>query len=348
VSLSPRAFSRGASIAAAVLIAACGGPATAPASPSPRAAGPLGDTWTWDGAAWHQAVASGPSPRFGDTLAFDAARRDFVLFGGQTAKGSSDETWTWNGSRWRKNSPPHKPAARRMAAMAYDPQQKVVVLYGGLVQNGAEGSVASDTWTWDGSDWTQVAATDSIPGKRIGARMVTAGAEVVLFGGSVDPNSDFSADAWTWQGGNRWVRLDRNPTPEGRNNAAVAWDTSDSSLFVYGGNGLNPEAGGGAGGRPLADAWSLKDGAWNRVAGAGPPALAQAGAVWDRNSRRMLVIFGMSGTTCPNPTNMVWAWDGANWSALPDSHVPRRWGAAVAQDESGDALLFGGSDEPGC
>jgi len=28
--------------------------------------------------------------------------------------------------------------------------------------------------------------------------------------------------------------------------------------------------------------------------------------------------------------------------------VPPRWGAAVAQDESGKALVFGGSDEPGC
>ncbi|MEA2628109.1 MAG: hypothetical protein QOJ10_569, partial [Chloroflexota bacterium] len=110
----------------------------------------------------------------------------------------------------------------------------------------------------------------------------------------------------------------------------------------------NPEAGGGAAGRPLADAWSLKVGAWNRVGGSGPPALAQPSAVWDRNSRRVLVIFGMSGTACPNPTNAVWAWDGANWSALPNSQVPPRWGTAVAQDDSGNALVFGGSDEPGC
>jgi hypothetical protein len=310
--------------------------------------GPLGDTWTWDGAAWHGEAEAGPSARFGDTLAYDAARSVFLLFGGQTAKAASDETWTWDGSRWTKESPAHKPASRRMAAMAYDPQQKVVVLYGGLVQNGAEGRPASDTWTWNGRDWTQVAAIDPGPGKRIGARMVTAGTGVILFGGSVDPNSDFSADAWTWQGGNRWVRIDRNPTPEGRSNAAVTWDSTDSSLFVYGGDGLNAEAGGGATGKALADAWSLKGGAWNRVGGSGPPALAQTNAVWDRNSRRALVIFGMSGTTCPNPTNAVWAWDGANWSALPDSQAPRRWGAAVAQDDSGKVVVFGGSDEPGC
>jgi len=115
--------------------------------------------------------------------------------------------------------------------MAYDPRQQLLVLYGGLVPNGAEGSAASDTWTWDGNDWTEVAAIDAVPGQRIGARMITACAEVILFGGSVAPNSDFFADAWTWKGGDRWVRIDGNPTPDGRINAAVAWDAVDSSLF---------------------------------------------------------------------------------------------------------------------
>jgi hypothetical protein len=334
---------------ASLLCGACAS-SPQPAGVSRHAGGPIGDTWIGLGESWHQVEGPHPAPRYSASLAYDAAHNVFVLFGGQTATEASDETWTWDGGRWTEKSPSHKPAARRMAAMAYDPRQKVVVLYGGWLQRGPEGSPASDTWTWDGSDWTQVqvAATDPVPGTRIGARMVTAGTEVILFGGSVAPNSDFSADAWTWQGGKRWVRLDRNPTPEGRNNAAVAWDTADSSLFVYGGSGLNPEAGGGAAGKALADAWSLKNGTWNPIMGSGPPALTQASAVWDRSSQRVVVMFGMSGTTCPNPTNTVWAWDGTNWSALADAKMPRRWGAAVAQDDSGNALVFGGSDEPGC
>jgi len=85
--------------------------------------------------------------------------------------------------------------------------------------------------------------------------------------------------------------------------------------------------------------------------GLGPAALAQTNALWDRYSKRILVIFvifGMSGRSCPDPTNAAWAWDGANWSQLPDLQVPRRWSAAVAQDDSGKALVLGGSDEPGC
>ena len=341
-------MTRVASIAALVLIVACGSPGTATPSSSPRVTGPLGDTWSWDGAAWHGATGPGPSARYGAALAYDAARHVFLLFGGQTARGASNETWTWDGTRWAERSPAHKPDARRLTTMAYDPGQKVLVLYGGLVQNGAEGSPASDTWTWDGNDWTEVAATDAMPGQRIGARLVTAGDQVILFGGSLAPNSDFFADAWTWKGSDHWVRIDGGPTPEGRLSAAVAWDEADSSLFVYGGSGWNAADGGGALGRPLASAWSLKDGAWIPDAFSGPPALADTNALWDRNSQHVIVIFGMSGTSCPQPMNTAWSWDGAKWSRLPDLQVPPRWGAAVAQDESGKALVFGGSDEPGC
>lgn len=329
-------------MATLVLMAGCGNPQSAVPSVSSHVPGPLGDTWTWDGAAWKQAPRAGPWARYGAAIAYDAAHNNYVLFGGQTDNGASDETWTWDGHQWSETSPTHKPRARRLTTMAYDPEQKVVVLYGGLIQTSAEGTAASDTWTWDGSDWTEVAATDAVPGQRIGASMVTTSTGVVLFGGSVGPNSDFFADAWTWKGGDHWVRIDGSPTPEGRSNAAVVWDIADSSLFVDGGTGLNAEAGGGELGKPLGDAWSLKNGSWNRVVGSGPPAVAQPNAIWDKSSKRVLVLFGMSGTACPSPTNSAWTWDGASWSRLPDLTVPPRWGAAVAQDDTGKALVFGG------
>jgi hypothetical protein len=39
-----------------------------------------------------------------------------------------------------------------MAAMAYDADAGVVVLFGGA---GASNLVSSATWTWDGTTWTQ-------------------------------------------------------------------------------------------------------------------------------------------------------------------------------------------------
>jgi hypothetical protein len=55
----------------------------------------------------------------------------------------------------------------------------------------------------------------------------------------------------------------------------------------------------------------------------------------------------MFGMVCPNPVADAWSWNGSTWkrSSLP---VPARWSAAVAEDSSGDVLVFGGDDESGC
>lgn len=335
---------RSACIAAVWVLAACGQPqATTPPSPAPQTPGPLADTWAWDGSIWHRA-AQGPSARYFASLAYDAQRHVFVLFGGQTAHGASDETWTWDGLKWNSMSPAHRPPARREAAMAYDPTHQVVVLYGGSLAAQAEGGSGSDTWTWDGSDWTQASASNEAPGPRRGSVMVTAGNRVLLFGGAQFANDGYAGDTWTWDG-HSWSRVDHDPTPPGRRFPAVVWDPGNSSMIIYGGSGLNPEAGGGGAGTPLADGWLLKNGSWTQIKSPGPPALTQANSLWETGTKRALILFGMA---CPNPTDAVWAWDGAAWSQGNTPTVPARWGAAAAQDSVGKALLFGGSNESGC
>ena len=37
-----------------------------------------GKTWGWDGTTWRELSATGPSPRIGSGIAYDAARRDVV------------------------------------------------------------------------------------------------------------------------------------------------------------------------------------------------------------------------------------------------------------------------------
>ncbi|GAC1684810.1 MAG: hypothetical protein PVS2B1_04400 [Candidatus Dormibacteraceae bacterium] len=326
-----------------LLLVACGGSQATTPVPSPQRPGPQADTWTSDGAAWHRAAGTGPTSRYLASLAYDAKRKAYVLFGGQTAKGSSDETWTWAGTAWKAASPAHKPRPRRAAAMAYDPAHQVVVLYGGLIEDRSEGGPGGDTWTWDGTDWTLVDNGPGAPGKRAGPQLATAGNKVILFGGHI-ANVDYYNDAWTWDG-KAWSRLDKGPKPAGRGNSAVVWNPSDSSLFVYGGAGFKASAGIGAQGEPLGDAWSLTGDAWTQLKGVGPPALYYANAIWDARSKRAIVLLGMP---CPKPSDSAWGWDGKGWSKLAAPGMSARWGAAVAQDPDGKALLFGGSDESGC
>src|SRR5262245_22984206 len=170
-------------IAVVLLLVACGGPANSSvsqSSPSPQPPGPRADTWAWDGVAWQPAAGARPSARYAAALAYDAQHRNYVLFGGQTKRGSSDETWLWSAGTWTLASPAHKPTARRNPAMAYDPEHKMVVLYGGLVQNQAEGDPVADTWGWDGSDWAVLNDYSDTAGQRLGAGLVTAGSKVVL------------------------------------------------------------------------------------------------------------------------------------------------------------------------
>jgi hypothetical protein len=331
-------------IAAAVLLVACGGsPSGAEPAPTPKTSGPLGDTWTGDGTTWHRANSSGPASRYLAALAYDSKHDVFVLFGGQTAKGTSDDTWTWDGKAWKQMSPAHKPPARRAAGMAYDPAHQVVVLFGGLIPDQAEGYEANDTWTWDGSDWMEVDAGPAPPPKRQGVSLITAGDRIVLFGGRL-ANAVYFGDAWSWDG-KTWSRVDIPPRPPGRGTAAVAWDPLDSSLFIFGGSGFNSAAGPGAQGTPLSDGWMLTRGSWTQLNGTGPGRLAYANAIWDSAGMRVLVLLGMR---CPDPSDAAWAWNGNAWSRLVNPGISARWGAALAENKDGRALLFGGSNEAGC
>lgn len=126
----------------------------------------LGDTWEWDSATstWTEIVAPGikPRARFGHAVAYDAARKRVVLFGGYADSDPMTDTWTWDGASWSRvgTSATAHPAARSGHGMAFDAQRGRVVLYG---QSGPfiVGSVPgpntapTDTWEWDGAGWTK-------------------------------------------------------------------------------------------------------------------------------------------------------------------------------------------------
>jgi len=213
--------------------------------------------------------------------------------------------------------------------MAYDPKHQVVVLYGGLIPDQFEGSEAADTWTWNGGDWTEASVGNSGPSYRDGPRMATAGNRVLMFGGHVG-NVRYFGDTWTWDGAN-WSRVDHGPTPQGRGDAAIAWDSDDSSLFVYGGLGIRPDAGPGNLGLALSDAWSMKNGAWVQLPASGRPIAANGNAIWDSMTHRVVVAFGIA---CPDPITAGWSWDGATGSeprGKAQGPAPWRGGACGAR-----------------
>ncbi len=170
---------------------------------------PAGDlqTWSWDGRAWTQLLPSRipPAPRFGGAMAYDAARRQIVLFGqmiaivGPQAGQTDTTTWTFDGTTWTGHASADSPKGLEFAGMAYDEATSTVVHFGG--DNASD--FFNDTWTWNGGSWSHVSASAS-PGKR--SAPVTAydaaDRELVLYGGAVQTQNSLTTfyDTWTWDG----------------------------------------------------------------------------------------------------------------------------------------------------
>jgi hypothetical protein len=160
----------------------------------------FGGTWTWDGTTWtRQAPAASPPARHDASMAYDAATGTVVLFSGLDRKNNYiDDTWTWDGTTWTQQAPATSPLERAQGAMAYDAATSTAVLFGGDGP-GLTGDLA-DTWTWDGTTWTQQAPATS-PLARDSAAMAydTASSSVVLFGGENTNLKGFVlSDSWTW------------------------------------------------------------------------------------------------------------------------------------------------------
>jgi hypothetical protein len=162
----------------------------------------LGDTWEYNGVSWTQiATATAPSARFHHALAYDAARQRTVLFGGNTGTPQMfGDTWEYDGTNWVQRFPGTAPIAREASGMAYDVIRGRIVLFGGESRYGTLPTL-SDTWEYDGSNWTQLVVSGN-PLATYQTALVydLARRRMLLFGGVNTPNTAvlLPAQAATW------------------------------------------------------------------------------------------------------------------------------------------------------
>jgi N-acetylneuraminic acid mutarotase len=260
-----------------------------------------GDTWMWDGAAWSALTLTSPPGRSG--VAGARLGDNAVFFGG----GTVSDTWTWGGSAWTPNGTAG-PSPRSGAAMARFGD--TLVLFGGSSTGDASNAtLLDDTWTWDGTTWTQVHVTG--PAARSDASMTTLGNKVVLFGGVEGFGMAFS-DTWTWNGGG-WTH-EQATGPGARSGGAMA--TLGSSAILFG--GANDE------GQLLSDTWAWDGATWAAV----PTSVAPSGrslASMATLGNEVYLFGGFNGTYDSD----TWAWNGVEWSSLPVSGPSARSGAAM-------------------
>jgi hypothetical protein len=135
-------------------------------------------TWTFDGRDWSPTEHSGTAsparsmiPHVGNGMdshspsaAFDVKRDTWVLFGGmERCLGVNQfcykaDTWTGDYASWTRRTSSNSPIARSGPGMTWDPDLNAIVLFGGFVGQCCQGIIGlSDTWSWDGSKWRQLA-----------------------------------------------------------------------------------------------------------------------------------------------------------------------------------------------
>jgi len=198
----------------------------------------LNDTWLWDGASstWTQANPKTPPPGAAAPILFtDPANGHVDMFGGNRGRFYSRDTFQWTGKNWTllNLDETKSPYPRMASVIAQDPIRKNVVLFGGISDNW----IVQNTWTWDGTSWTeQTPATQPPP------LYYTAGGFdpllklVVVFGGGsagVDKKT-----TWAWNGSD-WTRLSPAKSPAARERFGTVWDPTSRQFLVFDGDVFN-------------------------------------------------------------------------------------------------------------
>lgn len=154
---------------------------------------------------------------------YDSVNDVFILFGGRCTSDDRcqprgqplGDTWVYQlkSNSWVRMTPPVSPSARMQHHMAFDAENGVVVLFGGVTvdtynYSPTESNLLQDLWVYDyrSNTWTEITAQYTPPKRYIGAMVYDPINRVtVLYGGS-GPSRVTLGDVWQ-------LRLARNDGP---------------------------------------------------------------------------------------------------------------------------------------
>jgi hypothetical protein len=196
-----------------------------------------GETWEWDGSNWtHLYPATSPPMRMDGAMAYDATRDRMVLFGGVLGSGTTAsalaDTWEWNGTTWNQMNVPVSPAARSNHMMSFDAARGRVVLFGGNTQPTDGVGVLSDTWEWDGGNWTQRTPAVSPSARRNAAIDYDPTQGLTLLFGGANPTG-LLGDTWAWDG-TTWAAVSTASSPGCRFRGSMAFTSLRQNLLIGG------------------------------------------------------------------------------------------------------------------
>jgi subtilisin-like proprotein convertase family protein len=295
----------------------------------------VNDTWSWNGERWlrlHDGSGTAPIPRRHARLTYDVAQGEGLLFGGSLIANSDTEylgdLWRWKDSAWSQVSVSDpegdgNPALAHGHGLVYDSGQDRVLLFGG---NHGEHLFSSErtTWEWDGNSFTKLRETSVYADYNVAtpdARSVGAMAfdtqenRFLLFGGLLTTQY-VANDTWGWDG-QQWTQLgDGDPAPGQRGRHAMAYDTLDEELVLFG--GATEEL------LFCADneTWVFQEGTWEKKSPTSSPGPREHHAMTYDTARDRVVLYGGQDLCNPAQPTGTWEWNGTTWQEITTSDSP--------------------------
>lgn len=233
---------------------------------------------------------------------------------------------------WQVVESAHVPPGRTSAALAYDSQRSVAVLFGGTSQwTQATGwNSINDTWEWNGNDWieahpehspaTRYAATAAFDEKR---------GVIVLFGGT-SQDGQYYGDTWVWDGVD-WTEVSPPQSPSARQATVMYYDPIRETVILYGGSSYDNET---MSNIFYDDVWEWDGANWKQIPLEQSRRTSSGAIVFDPFMQAPMLMDGEG----------VWTWQDAIWFPLDYPRVPvKRWGSRLTYYPSvQEIVLFGG------
>lgn len=264
------------------------------------------------------------------SVADDLATHQVVLFGGVEDWGN---TWVWNGTTWTPVHPAVSPPGRYGASAAYDPETKMVMLFGGRTEPGIP---IHDTWGWNGTVWEDLdsGANGPAPGEGSDMAWDSALTEMVLTTSSGVIGAPGAT--WVWAG-TRWAQPEGGGLPSGASYSPMWFDpTTQWLIAVACCEDLPPVSG------AVDTTWRWEGTKWSLLATPDDSPLDASTMALDPASNSLVLCSCSPGSG----ESGLLAWYRSGWISRKAARLPVLGGVEVTDADRHQLLLLG-SQAPG-
>ncbi|HNT28219.1 MAG TPA: DUF4215 domain-containing protein [bacterium] len=273
----------------------------------------LNDLWEWNGATWTQKlppISSLPANLSGGVITYDESRDSIVLLSSyytqdEVGYHNFTNTWEWLSGKWALRNPPTIPTFSS-GSMMYDGANNEAVLFS-----------YSETWGWNGINWSKKAPSSTPTGNGVLVYDQTR-EKGLLYTGS---------ETWEWDGyDDSWAKKTTVNIPSASTGFAMAYDAERDKVVLFGG-GYSEQYFDPACGcwqtttTLLEETWEWDGTDWTKMNPSVSPSPRNGSLMIYDSVRRELMLFGGSGAGGFFPSD-AWKWDGTEWQQIFPADMP--------------------------